>query len=190
MATKPIKKSILKGRRIQEPRRPEALPCTIPDDVMRDGILWEPDWAEILLANARARQKLLEQELWLTVERERTEWLARQTERLAAIAIELDETERRINTAEEMEERENWWKEVSEHEKEANERILAHFQNQLDGGIHTAMVARSKKALEDMNRDNVRLERLVLLTRGVLRGRRQFAVLPIDADEFRAQAST
>jgi hypothetical protein len=53
---------------------------------------------------------------------------------------------------------------------------MAHYQDQLDGGVHAAMVARANKAKEDMDRDNARLERLALLKRGVLRGtRKQFA---------------
>jgi hypothetical protein len=160
-------------RQNSKPRRPAALPCTIPDDVMRDGILWEPDWAEILLANARVRQTLLEQEVRLTAERDRAEWLARQTERLAAIALELDELERRLKMAEERERRETWWREVSEREKQANAKILEHFQDQLDGGVHAAMVARANKAKAEMDRDNARLERVAFLKRGVLRGTRK-----------------
>ena len=117
---------------------------------------------------------------------EQREWLARQNERLAAIALELDAYERQQRLNEEMEKRENWWKEVSEREKEANERVQAHFQDQLDSGVHAAMVARAEKAKREMDRDNARLERLALLKRGVLRGRRKaFAVMPTYGVDFR-----
>jgi hypothetical protein len=145
----------------------------MPFDVQHDGVLWQPDETEILLSNALVRQKLLEQEVQLEAAREQRDWLGKQTERLAAIALELDATERRLKMAEEIEARENWWREVSEREKAANEKILAHFQDQLDGGVHAAMVARANKAKADIDRDNARLERLTLLKRGVLRGTRK-----------------
>ncbi len=153
-----------------------SLPSTLPDDVRRDGILWEPTWEEKALDwNRQQMQAALAEVKRIELEEQRG-WLARQNQRLAMIALELDETERRLGMAEEREQRDGWWREVNEREKEANEKIQAHFQDLLDGGVHAAMVARANKAKADMNRDNARLERLALLKRGVLRGRRkQFA---------------
>ena len=162
--------------RYRQTKPSRRLPPCVPNDVRMADILWFPTveeralgWNRQQMAEALAEVKRIELE-------EQREWLARQNERLAMIALELDETERRLKLTEEMEKRESWWKEVSEREKEANERILAHFQDQLDGGVHAAMVARANKAKADMDRDNARLERLALLQRGVLRGtRKQFA---------------
>jgi hypothetical protein len=58
------------------------------------------------------------------------------------------------------------------------------FLNVLTG--FEAMLERGNKAKADMDRDNARLERLALLKKGVLRGRRkEFAVMPTDGIEFR-----
>src|SRR5271165_3379945 len=160
----------------QRQLRLRNLPSTLPDDVLHDQFDFEPTWEEKALEwNRQQMQAALAEVNRIELEEQR-EWLARQNERLAMIALEIDETERRQKLNEEMEKRENWWKEVSEREKEANERILAHFQDQLDGGVHADMVARANKAKADMDRDNARLERLALLKRGVLEGtRKQFA---------------
>jgi hypothetical protein len=156
--------------------RPRRLPSTLPDDVLRDGIDFAPTFEERALDWNREQMQLALAEVKRLELLEQREWLVQQNQRLAQIAIELDETERRLKLNEEMEKRDNWWKTVSEREKEANEKILAHYQKQLDGGKYEAMVERANKAKADMERDNARLERLALLKRGVLRGtRKQFA---------------
>lgn len=156
--------------------QPRQLPPCVPDEIQHDGVLWRPTWEERALDWNRQQMELAIAEVHRIELEEQREWLARQMERLAAIALELDETERRLERTEEAKRRENWWREVSEREKEANTKILEHFQDQLDGGVHAAMVARANKAKADMDRDNARLERLALLKRGVLRGtRKQFA---------------
>jgi hypothetical protein len=146
----------------------------MPDDIQRDGVLWEPDRTEILLANALVRQRLLDQEVHLAELADQKAWL--QTQRMAAVALELDETDRRIKLQEEIEGNEKWWADVNAREKEANAKLMGQFQKQLDGGKYEAMVERANKAKADMDRDNARLERLALLQKGVLRGtRKQFA---------------
>ena len=145
----------------------------MPDDVSQDGVQWAPTWEEKALDWHRQQMQAALAEVKRIELEERNEWLARQNERLAAVALELDAYERQQRLNEEMEKRENWWKEVSEREKEANEELLEYFQEQLDGGVHAAMVARADKAKADMDRDNARLERLALLKRGVLQGTRR-----------------
>jgi hypothetical protein len=158
----------------------------INQDQSHDGFDFEPTWEENRIQYHRRQLAMALAEVKRIELEEQREWLARQNERLAMIALELDETERRIKLNEEMEKRENWWKEVSERDKEANEKIQAHFQDLMDGGVHAAMVARANKAKADMDCDNARLERLALLKRGVLRGRRkEFAVMPTDGVEIR-----
>jgi hypothetical protein len=136
-------------------------------------ILWEPDRTEVLLANARARQKLFAQELRERELLEQREWLSAATRRMAEVALELDAAERRIKLQEEIEKNDKWWADLHEREKEANAKLMAQLQDQLDGGVHAAMLARANKAKAEMDRDNARLERLALLKRGVLRGTRK-----------------
>jgi hypothetical protein len=50
-----------------------------------------------------------------------------------------------------------------------NEKLMAEYQKQLDGGKYEAMVVRANKAKADMERDNAQLERLALLKRGPLK---------------------
>jgi hypothetical protein len=102
-------------------------------------------------------------------------WFAAQTQRLALIAMELDAMDRKIKLQEEMDRQEKWWADTVKREQEENENILAAYQKIVDAPgkkIHDAMVERAKKAAADIERDKVRLERLTLLSRGVVRGRR------------------
>jgi hypothetical protein len=157
-------------------RQVRFLPRCVPDDLSQDGVLWAPTWEENALAwNREQMQAALAEVKRIELEEQR-EWLARQNERLAMIALEIDDAARRQKLNEEMEKPENWWRTVSEREKEANEKLMAQFQKQLDGGKYEAMVEGANKAKTDMDRDNARLERLALLKKGVLRGtRKQFA---------------
>jgi hypothetical protein len=146
---------------------------TLPDDVLSDGIWWRPTWEENRIAHHRQQiEKALADANRIALEEQR-EWMSRQTERLAAIALEIDAAERQQKVAEEMEKRENWWKQVSEQEKQQNQEILVHYQEQLDGGAYAKMVARAEKAKREMDRENAQLERLALLKRGVLQGTRR-----------------
>lgn len=165
-------------------RQLTRLPSTLPDDVLHDKFDFEPTWEERALVWHRRQIALALAEVKRIELGEQRDWIAAQNARLAQIAIELDETERRLQLAQEMEKREDWWREVADREKEANEKLLKYFQEQLDGGVHAAMVERANKAKMDMDRDNARLERLALLKRGVLRGRRkEFAVMRTDGIE-------
>ncbi len=129
---------------------------------------------------------LFEQELRERGLLEQRAWLTGATQRIAAVALELDATDRRIKLHEETEKNEKWWADVNAREKEANAKLMAQFQKQLDGGKYEAMVERANKAKADMDRDNARLERLALLKKGVLRGRRKaFAVMPTYGVDFR-----
>jgi hypothetical protein len=47
------------------------------------------------------------------------------------------------------------------------------YQKILDKGVFEKMKARAVKAGEDIKRDNARIERLELMRRGVIRGRRE-----------------
>ena len=61
---------------------------------------------------------------------EQKAWLAAATQRMAAVALELDETDRRIKLQEEIEKDEKWWTDVNAREKEANAKLMAQFQRQ------------------------------------------------------------
>jgi hypothetical protein len=50
---------------------------------------------------------------------------------------------------------------------------MAQHQKILDKGVFEKMKARAEKAKASMERDNARIERLELLRRGVIRGRRR-----------------
>jgi hypothetical protein len=156
--------------------RPRRLPTTLPDDVLRDGVDFAPTFEERALDWHREQMQLAIAEVKRLELAEQREWLEAQTRRLARVAMELDETERKIKLQDEMDRQDEWWKRVSEEAKVSTERVLEHCQKQLDGRAYEKMVARAEAARKDMDRDNARLERLSLLKRGVLRGtRKQFA---------------
>jgi hypothetical protein len=76
------------------------LPPCVPDDVKADDILWYPDRTERLLSKALVRQRLFEQELRERELLEQRQWLTAATQRMAAVALELDKTDRRIKLQE------------------------------------------------------------------------------------------
>jgi hypothetical protein len=159
--------------------RLKNLPSTLPDDVLHDQFDFEPTWQERALDWHRQQMALALAEVNRIELEEQQAWLQAATQRMAAVALEIDEGLRKAALQEEIEKNEKWWADLHEREKAANEKILAHFQDQLDGGVYAAMVARANKAKADMDRDNARLERLALLKKGVLRGRRkEFAMMP------------
>src|SRR6267378_7781209 len=121
------------------PTRPRQLPPCLPDGMKANDIPWEPDRTEILLANARVRQKLFDQEAKRCELEEQKAWLATAIQRMAAVALEIDEGLRRAALQEEIEKSERWWFQVHEREKAANAKVLEHFQDQLEGGVHAAM---------------------------------------------------
>lgn len=162
----------MRGRRLRLPN----LPSTLPADVLRDQFDFEPTWEERALDWHRQQLALALAEVKRIELEEQKAWLTTAMQRMAVIAVEIDEGLRKAALQEELERNERWWAAVHEQEKAANERLMARLQDQLDGGIHAAMVARAEKARKDMDRDTARLERLALLKRGVLRGtRKQFA---------------
>jgi hypothetical protein len=117
---------------------------------------------------------------------EQRQWLTQATQCIAAVALQIDEGLRRLALQEEIEKNEKWWAELAVKEQKQNEEILAAYQKQPDGGKFEAMLERGNKAKADMDRGNARLERLALLKKGVLRGRRkEFAVMPTDGIGFR-----
>ena len=141
-----------------------------------DGVLWEPDRTEIELARALVRQRFFDQQVRIAELEEQKAFLAAATQRLAAVALEIDEGLGRAALQEQIKQNEKWWAETVAKEQKQNEAILESYQNQIDCGLLQKMKARANRAKADMERDNARLERLALLKRGVLRGtRKQFA---------------
>ena len=137
------------------------------------------DWNRQQMALALAEVKRIELE-------EQKFWLTAAMQRSVAAGLLIDETDRRLALQAEMDRADKWFADTAAREKKQNEEILAEYQKQLDGGKFEAMLERANKAKADIERDNARLERLALLKRGVLRGRRkEFAVMPIDFIEFR-----
>jgi hypothetical protein len=162
------------------------LPSTLPDDVLHDQFDFEPTWEERALDWHRQQLALALAEVKRIELEEQKAWLTTAMQRMAAVAVAIDEGLRKAALQEEIEKNDKWWADVNAREKEANSKLMAQFQKQLDGGKYEAMVDRANKAKADMDRDNARLERLTLLKRGVLRGRRkEFAVMPTDGVEIR-----
>jgi hypothetical protein len=159
--------------------RPRQLPPCVPDDIHMDGILWAPDATEVKLARALVRQRFYEQELRLAELAEQRDWLPAAIQRSVAAGLLIDEMERKLAIQAEMDRTDKWYADTAAKEKKQSEAILAAYQKQLDGGKYETMVERANKAKADMDRDNARLERLALLKKGVLRGRRkEFAAMP------------
>jgi hypothetical protein len=166
--------------------QPKQLPPCVPDEIQHDGVTWEPTWEERALVWNRQQMALALAEVNRIELEEQAVWLAAQTKRLAAIALELDEAERKSRLHDEMDRQEAWFRQCQDEAKATETAIMAHFQKQMDGGAYEKMVERANKAKADMDRDNARLERLALLKRGVLRGqRKKFAVMPTYGVDFR-----
>lgn len=147
----------------------------LPDGVRWEDQLWEPTWEEKALAYHRNQMRLALAAVKRIELEEQRQWLAAQTQRLALIAVELGTMDRKIKLQEEMDRQEKWWADTVKREQAQNEDILAEYQRFMDAPgkkIHDAKVERAKKAAADIERDKVRLERLRLLSRGVVRGRR------------------
>jgi hypothetical protein len=158
-------------RKRRGPRKAGTV-LALPNNLKFEDILWVPDEIEVELDRAVVRQKFFEAELRRVELLEQREWYEAQTRRLALVALELDETARKIKLQEEMDRTDAWWAATHEREKAQTAELVAAYQKQMDGGVYEAMVERAKKAQADMNRDTVRLERLALLSRGAVRGRR------------------
>lgn len=72
-----------------------------------------------------------------------------------------------------MDRTDRWWADTAEREKAQTEALMAQYQKIFDKGVFEKMKARAEKAKASMDRDNARIERLELLRRGVVRGRRK-----------------
>jgi len=153
-------------------RRKAGTVLALPAGLKFNDILWKPDATELELERALVRQRFYEAECRRIELLEQREWLEAQTRRMALAALELDETARKIKLQEAMDAQDKWWIETREREKRQAEELAAAYQRQIDGGVYEAMVERAKKAKADINRDTVRIERLALLSRGAVRGRR------------------
>jgi hypothetical protein len=55
-------------------------------------------------------------------------WLAAQTQRLALIAMELDEQDRKIKLQEAQDKQDAWWKKCDEEAKVSTSAVMEHFQ--------------------------------------------------------------
>jgi hypothetical protein len=154
-------------------RKPSRfLPPCVPDDVRMADVHWFPtkeeralEWNRQQMEEALAEVKRIELE-------EQRDWLAQQNQRLAQIAVEIEEYKRLEMLEAEMQKREAWIEKCQAEAKVSTEKVLEFYQKQLDGGAYEKMVERAEMARRDMERDNARLERLALLKRGAVRGRR------------------
>jgi hypothetical protein len=153
-------------------RNRRVLPSCLPADVLHDEFDFAPTWQErklvwhrqqiaLCLAEAK-RLELLEQKAWLIAA----------TQRAVAAALEIDVYKRQAAIDEEIQRTENWWAETTAREQAQTEALMAAYQKQIDGGAYEKMVERSKAAAEDIRKTDARIERMALLKRGVLRGRR------------------
>jgi hypothetical protein len=144
----------------------------LPSGVKFDDILWKPDATELELERALVRQRFYEAECRRIELLEQSEWLEAAQRRMAAVALELDEYKRQEALQGEMDRTDAWWAATREREKAQSAALAAEYQKVLDGGVYEAMVERAKKAQADISRDAARLDRLALMRRGVVRGRR------------------
>jgi hypothetical protein len=158
-------------RKRQRTRR--ILPACLPDDVFHDGVDFAPTWEENRLAYHRQQIALALSEVKRIELEEQRAWLEVQTRRIALVALEIDEYKRRAALHDEMDRQDKWWADVAVCEKAQTEALMAHYQKILDEGVFEKMKARAEKAKASMDRDNARIERLELLRRGVVRGRRE-----------------
>ena len=153
--------------------RPRNLPSTLPADVLHDQFDFEPTWEERALDWNRQQMALALAEVKRIELEEQKAWLAAAMQRSVVAGLLIEETDRRLALQAEVDRTDKWFADTAAREKKQNEEILAAYQKQLDGGVYQAMVARAKKAKKDMAADAVRLERLELMKKGVLRGRRK-----------------
>lgn len=156
----------------------------LPYDVIHDGVDFAPTWEERQIDYHLAQIAKIR----AGIDRR---WIEEARERSTKAAAEIDETAKKIALAEARQKQLDWYREQSERGAAEMKRLLEHYQRELDGGKYEAMVARADAAKKDMDRDNVRLERLALLKRGVVRGRRGGFVdttsFKLNDAEFRAQ---
>jgi hypothetical protein len=123
----------------------------------------------------RRRKALLNQLDTMRARWDREDW-TRIHDRAAQIAAAVE----RDRQNGELEERRNavdrWWAAERAKDKEAMERLVDAYQNELDANTvkqDKARLAALGKILENIQRDNARAEREELTWRGVVRGRRK-----------------
>src|SRR5262249_48865190 len=108
------------------------IPNCVPDDVGRDGVLWNPTRDELLLEWNIAQIRLAHGEIAKIEAEENRAWLQKQTQRLAAIALEIDEFKRKEAMAAEIEAQEKWFRETCERESAQTKALLEAYQGMLD----------------------------------------------------------
>ncbi len=140
----------------------------LPANVRADQIAWTPDIDEMNWTRWRAA----EQQIRLDAIHEQREWLAQQTQRLAVIALEIDEGLRKAALQEALDRQDAWWATEAEREKEATARLMDSYQKQLDAATYSKLLARVTAAAEDIRKTDYRIEKAELLKRGVVRGLR------------------
>jgi hypothetical protein len=131
----------------------------LPADVSIADTLWAPDRTEVEL----------ERLLRLKAEWDR-DWLTAQTQRLAAVAMEVDRDKRELELLALTERQDAWYIEAAKQTDDIA-KLIAKYED--PNGTHAAMVARAEAAKKDMQRDRAKAERTALLSRGVVRGRRK-----------------
>jgi hypothetical protein len=96
------------------------------------------------------------------------QWLANAVQRMALVALEIDETARKIALQEEQDRVDAWHKA----EAEDNAKLLTLYQAALDKRTLEAKLKRLDVAAKDIARTDRRIEKAELKRRGVLRGSR------------------
>ncbi len=145
----------------------------LPDNVSWGDILWAPDETELELERAMARQQYYNTELRRVELAEQRAWLVAATQRTVAAGLLINDEERKLALREEIDRTDRWWADTVKREKAQTESLMSQYQKILDRGVFEKMKARAEKAKASMDRDNARIERLELLRRGVVRGRRK-----------------
>ena len=145
----------------------------LPDGLKWSDISWEPTWEEKALdwnrqqiALALAAVKRIELE-------EQRVWLEAQTRRLAQVALEIDETARKLALADAKERELAWFRDQAQQGADEMTKLMECYQRQLDAPTYKKLLARVEKVGREIARDNARIERLELMRRGVIRGRRK-----------------
>jgi hypothetical protein len=129
------------------------------------GDFYLPTWDERALEWHGAQIRLIQADL-------HCRWVQEQNDRLARAADELDAIERKLALAAVREAQEKWWQDEARKGESEMAALMDMFQKQLDARNYNRMLARVEEARKDIERDGLRIERLELLRRGVVRGRR------------------
>src|SRR5437879_1259424 len=144
-------------------RRNKPSILALPAGVKFSDVLWEPDETEVLLA------KHLKELARLRAEIQR-DWLAEQHQKLARIAEELDNEQRRIDLADHYEKQEAWWRSQAEQTDDVGAE-MKRLQTELDAATYKRLLERTEKAGRSIVKQNAEIEREALKARGVYRGR-------------------